>query len=432
MSIQTDFPLDITLRRLGDGVVLAEALLYPEAARLGGSPAEAAAALRRDLGRLLRELPRTELGRRRMVPEAGRRSVVVELAPPRHSAAWRDPVRLRFPAAWWRHGEAGAWLARLPDLAIEAVAATEAELDDVLPKDAIATLRRVGLAASLEGLTWVQRVAAFGVVRANLRIDLPTMKESARRAEERAEADRPKVLRQVATDLNALPAEPAYELDDAVAQLADALTAKPAQSVLLVGPSGVGKTAAVRELVRNRESFHLGATPFYATSGSRLVAGMSGFGMWQERCRDLVREAAKLRAVLHLGNLVELMEVGRSTHNKVGIASFLRPLIARGELLCVAECTPEQIPFVEKDDPQLFEAFRRITLDEPDAGRGRRILEGVARHRAAGGAQVVGPGGSRHARPAAPAVRDLLGLPRPADPLPAEPDARHLGRPLRR
>src|SRR5205807_1977241 len=133
------------------------------------------------------------------------------------------------------------------------------------------------------------------------------------------------------------------EADSLVDRLAEALTSRGPRSVLLVGPSGVGKTAAVHELVRRRGRYGLGRTPFWATSGARLVAGMSGFGMWQERCRRLWREASSRRAILHLGNLVELLEVGKSEHHSQGVATFLRPYLGRGDLLAVAECTPEQV-----------------------------------------------------------------------------------------
>ena len=138
--------------------------------------------------------------------------------------------------------------------------------------------------------------------------------------------------------------------------LSQALTANPPQSVLLIGPSGVGKTAAVLELARR---WHAGnRTPIFQTSGARIVAGQTGFGMWQERCQELIKDAKKRKAVVHVGQLVELLEVGKSEHNASGIAAFLRPAIARGELLCIAECAPEQIPLVEKQDPQLLDAFR--------------------------------------------------------------------------
>jgi hypothetical protein len=58
-----------------------------------------------------------------------------------------------------------------------------------------------------------------------------------------------------------------------------------------------------------------------------------------------------------------------------GIASFLRPYIARGELLAIVECTPEQVPVIEKQDPHLLEVFHPVKVDEPTPQVARRILE---------------------------------------------------------
>jgi ATP-dependent Clp protease ATP-binding subunit ClpA len=186
------------------------------------------------------------------------------------------------------------------------------------------------------------------------------------------------VLKQVATHLNRLPPEPAFGLEPVVEQLAELLTGRRPRGVLLVGPSGVGKTTAVRELVRLRKSHNLGSTPFWATSGARLVAGMCGYGMWQQRCEQVIREASRKGAILHLGSLVELMHVGKSEHQTTGVAAFLRPYLARGELLAVAECTPEQIPIIEREDPHLLDAFQRLSIAEPDAAQGRAILAQAA------------------------------------------------------
>src|SRR5262249_25504985 len=154
--------------------------------------------------------------------------------------------------------------------------------------------------------------------------------------------------------------------DSTLDQLAEIWTARRPRSILLIGPSGVGKTAAVRTLAQRRREYKLGSTPFWTTSGSRLVAGMSGFGMWQDRCHKIVREPARRPAIIHLGNLVELMEVGRSEYNRMSIAGFLRPALARGDLLAAAECTPEQLPIVEREDPHLLDVFHRVMISEPD------------------------------------------------------------------
>jgi ATP-dependent Clp protease ATP-binding subunit ClpC len=377
MAAEVPFPLGLLHQRLDSGHVLSECLFHPDLSRLAANRERAVDALRRNLDDLLPRLPPGELYRRRLGTTATPRWVVLALDPPRKLEAWRDPVKLRFPAVVWEHGKEAA-LARVPALDIEVIAPDLAELDKLLEKEILAALRREGHSKDLESLARVQRTLKFKIEWQTLDVKLPSLKQRAQREEDESGEEKPSVLKQVATLLDPDRLAPALEVDATVEQIADALTAARPQSVLLVGPSGVGKSAAVRELVRRRADFHLGATPFYQTSGARIVAGQCGFGMWQERCTDLVRECAKKRAVLHLGSLVELMEVGKSEYNQTGLAGFLRPAIARGELLCVAECTPEQLPMIEREDPQLVDAFRQLKVEEPDARRGRIILDRYA------------------------------------------------------
>ena len=143
--------------------------------------------------------------------------------------------------------------------------------------------------------------------------------------------------------------------------------------MLLVGPSGTGKTAAVRKLAATHS-----AASIWSTSGARIVAGMCGFGMWQERCQAICAEAARTKAVIHLGNLAELMDVGQSVHNDQGVGEFLRCPIARGDFLAIAECTPGQLATIERGQPNMLEAFSRLEIDEPAAEEGRLILNEAA------------------------------------------------------
>ena len=89
-------------------------------------------------------------------------------------------------------------------------------------------------------------------------------------------------------------------------------------------------------------------------------------------------EAAKTKAIVHLDNFVELIEVGKGGGNTQGIAAMLRPAIARGSLLAVAECTPEQLAVVERNDPQLLEAFAVLDVAESNADQTRQIRPQVA------------------------------------------------------
>ena len=261
-------------------------------------------------------------------------------------------------------GSEGEWVcqAYVPALGIAVLAETAEALDERLPRHIRLALQRTRASTSLRALAVLQRCGELRVLPLSLRVNLRTPKQAAVQAHSQDKVKRA-VLPEVAVDLTKAKLAPAFEAEKVVLELAEALGGSPPGSVLLVGASGVGKTAAWHELVRRRAEFQFGETPFWATSGSRLVAGMTGIGMWQERCQQVVREASKTRAVVHLGGLSELMQVGRSVHNREGIASLLRPALGRGERLAVVECPPEHLPSIERQDPHLEPRSRETGAD---------------------------------------------------------------------
>jgi hypothetical protein len=236
---------------------------------------------------------------RRRLPEGAEvGSVALTLSPSARSLAWQEPVTLRFPIVRWRHpapqvvnaGSAQAVeavLAYVPALDIEAVAPRPDLLETQLLEEIRTTLLRIK-ANSLRRLVWLQRSREIQLVQLPCTIELKTPKQLAREESELHDRGKP-VLPEVGVDLTNERLQPGYQLDGVIEQMVDTLTGAQSRSVLLVGPSGVGKTAAVHELVRERALWNLAATPFWATTGSRLVSGMSGFGMWQERCAKLTR-----------------------------------------------------------------------------------------------------------------------------------------------
>jgi ATP-dependent Clp protease ATP-binding subunit ClpA len=398
MASEIVFPIGLIYRKVGPGTVLAEALFYPELSRVGVNRNAAGEALRKNLVEAIPRLKPEELLRRRRAAAASELTFTLLLEPPRLNEAWRAPIELTFHAVVWRHprpnqqrasrasptapGNANAEnasdlvLARIVELDIEVIAETSDNLTAVLRREALSALRRTNLSVGLRTLARVQTTQAFELEWTNLQVKTPTLKDRALRADQSGDEKRT-LLQKLATQFRGTE-EPAYEIEETVEEIDKALTANPPQSVLLIGPSGVGKSAAVRQLARSW-SRNAGKPAVFHTSGARIVAGQTGFGMWEQRCQDLIKEVSKKRVVLHMGALLELMEVGKSEYNHSGIATFLRPAIARGDLLAVAEATPEQLPLIEKQDPQLLDAFRHIVLDEPNDARGRAILAEFAR-----------------------------------------------------
>ena len=368
-----DFRYLTLVRVLEDDLLLAEPLFFPELSTLDADRARLVRALGERVRETVEELPAGDIYRRRPAGVPRTAEIEVELTPPRATIGWREPVTLTFHYVHWEHDDE-AHVAFVPALGIETVAASARGLDKKLPDDIRAALFRRGAARSLRKLVELQRTGGVDVVESRVEARVRSPREEREETGDKPES----VLEQVATDLVDASPSRAFEVSKPVARLAEALLGERRPSVLLVGPSGVGKTAVVHELVRRRQGHGLGRTPFWSTTGARIVAGATGFGMWQERCQKLVGEASKAGAVLHVQSLVELIGVGRSAGNEQGVAAFLRPYVERGDLQVLAECASEQLAVVEREEPQLLAALQRIDIAAPARREACAILRGAA------------------------------------------------------
>ncbi len=366
----TFFPLTIITRVFEDETAIAEALNFPEVSRFGKSDEKLRESIRANVEQILKGLPTPDLHTRITQSDIEIIEHSLEIAPPKKSKLWRDAVEMKFHALKWKR-EDGIFVAYIPALDIAVLTKSEKELIEKIGKEIQSGLKRTELTKSLGLLRWLERVKEVRIERNELSVNISTPKQiaTARKVEKEKT-----VLSEIGINLEL---KPAYEVEETVCLLAETLKSKHSKSILLVGQTGVGKTAVFLELVRTKTKYNLERTPFEATSGARIVAGMSGFGMWQERCQKLVAEVSKSKTVLHLGNLVELMEVGKSVGNAQGIASFLKPKLARGEISVIVECTPEQLPVIEREDPQLLSVFHQIKVEPPSHEKVLKILSGV-------------------------------------------------------
>ena len=139
-------------------------------------------------------------------------------------------------------------------------------------------------------------------------------------------------------------------------------------SLLLVGPSGAGKTTLVRRMAFH----HLAAKKdgeaapprIYSTSKDRIIAGMTYLGMWQERCIKLARELTDDGDYLHIGSLSGILE---AQHDGATIADFFEPGLADGTLRMIVECTLEELERARRARPGFIQHFTIVRVDEPSA-----------------------------------------------------------------
>ena len=101
-------------------------------------------------------------------------------------------------------------------------------------------------------------------------------------------------------------------------------------SVMLVGPSDVGKTALLHEVAARLASGNvpsaLGGRLIWRITANELIAGAAYTGMWQERARLVVMRGRKDGTIFAMGDPVGIIDAGRWSKSDNNLSRFLRPV----------------------------------------------------------------------------------------------------------
>ena len=152
-----------------------------------------------------------------------------------------------------------------------------------------------------------------------------------------------------------------------VAELAAMLQSEQPRSVILVGESGVGKSALLQKLAEHLQSQKW---LVFEASGTDLIAGQVFIGELEDRLKTLVQTIAGKRNVLWIvPNFHNLLWSGQSRFQRTGILDYLLPRIKRGEIILIGETLPLSFNQLLRLKPELkavFQVFRVLPLLEEE------------------------------------------------------------------
>jgi ATP-dependent Clp protease ATP-binding subunit ClpC len=147
------------------------------------------------------------------------------------------------------------------------------------------------------------------------------------------------------------------------------------RSVLLVGPSGVGKTtvlhAAVRCLAAER------GRGFRSFTTSQIMSGTRWIGDWQSKLTSLLKESVAANVVLNVVDVWNLSTVGMTISSRECFLDAMRPQLTDGRLQVISEVTADQLQEMQRVPKfaSLFELIRIEPLSDPQV---RAVVDGEA------------------------------------------------------
>lgn len=195
-----------------------------------------------------------------------------------------------------------------------------------------------------------------------------------------------KILGLYSKDLTALAntgkLDPVIGRKHEIYRVIEILSRRTKNNPVLIGKSGVGKTAIVEELANELAHGNvpeiLKTKRVLALDLSGLVAGTKYRGEFEKRLKALVDEiiAAQRHVILFIDEIHTLAEAGEAT-GAIDAADILKPALARGELQVIGATTMEEYQkYVEKDQT-LERRFQPIIVEEPNPDQTLEILKGL-------------------------------------------------------
>ena len=157
-----------------------------------------------------------------------------------------------------------------------------------------------------------------------------------------------------------------------------------ANSPMLVGEPGVGKTAVVEGLARliemepDRIPARLRGTHVVQLQMGGIVAGTMLRGMFEERIKGIIDEVKERdNLILFIDEAHTIMGAGAALGTSSDAANMFKSALARGDLRIIGATTLSEYKEYISEDEALARRFRLVKVVEPTINETREILLGV-------------------------------------------------------
>jgi ATP-dependent Clp protease ATP-binding subunit ClpA len=218
----------------------------------------------------------------------------------------------------------------------------------------------------------------------NDEINVETSGETFRR-EEKYE----KALAEFTTNLNALAKEgkidPIIGREEEIQRIIQILCRRRKNNPILVGDSGVGKTAIAeglaKAIVENKVPSLLANTTVYSLDMASLLAGTKFRGDFEERLKlvlqALEKQNDKEGSILFIDEIHTIIGAGATSGGSLDASNLLKPALSKGQIRCMGSTTFDEYRKYFEKDQALNRRFQKVDVLEPSVEDSVSILKGL-------------------------------------------------------
>ncbi|MFN2500695.1 MAG: ATP-dependent Clp protease ATP-binding subunit [Pyrinomonadaceae bacterium] len=175
--------------------------------------------------------------------------------------------------------------------------------------------------------------------------------------------------------------DPLVGREPEIQRIIEILCRRTKNNPVLIGESGVGKTAIVEGLAqriidKNVPSF-LENKRILSLDLSSIVAGTKYRGQFEERLKKIMGELKDSNEnIVFIDELHTLVGAG-SAEGTLDAANILKPALSRGDIQCIGATTPSEFRKTIEKDRALERRFQAVKIEPPTEAEALEIIRGI-------------------------------------------------------
>ncbi len=167
-----------------------------------------------------------------------------------------------------------------------------------------------------------------------------------------------------------------------VSRVSQILSRRRKNNPLLVGESGVGKTAIAEGLAKlivdGDVPDVLKRSVVYSLDLGSLLAGTKYRGDFEKRFKGLLADLKnREHAILFIDEVHTIIGAGAASGGVMDASNLLKPLLSSGQLRCIGSTTFQEYRGIFEKDRALSRRFQKVDVLEPSVDETYRILKGL-------------------------------------------------------